>query len=84
MCNFKVNFIGSAEEILAKAKSTVEAQGGQFEGDLKTGSFYVSLLSNKVAGSYAVEGNELSLTITDKPMFVPCNAIEAFLTKQLS
>jgi hypothetical protein len=83
-CNININFSGSAEEILSKAKSAVASQGGAFEGDLNSGQFNVSLMSNTVAGTYIVEGNQLKLNITEKPMFVPCNAIESYLVKKLS
>jgi hypothetical protein len=83
-CQFNIPFTHSAEEILNKAKNAVESNGGSFTGDLQTGTFHVSLLSNTVEGSYLVEGNNLQLTIDKKPIFVPCNAIESFLIKQLS
>jgi hypothetical protein len=83
-CNINISFTGSAEEILNKAKAAVESQGGSFEGDLSSGKFHVSLMSNTVAGSYTVTDNQLQLNITEKPMFVPCNAIESFLLKKLS
>jgi hypothetical protein len=83
-CNINISFTGSAEEILNKAKAAVESQGGSFEGDLNSGRFHVSLMSNTVAGSYTVTDNQLQLNITEKPMFVPCNAIESFLLKKLS
>jgi len=83
-CNININFSGSAEEILSKAKSAVASQGGSFEGDLTSGQFNVSLMSNTVAGTYIVEGNQLKLNITEKPMFVPCSAIESYLVKKLS
>ncbi len=83
-CNININFSGSAEEILNKAKSAVASQGGTFEGDLNAGQFNVSLMSNTVSGSYIVDGNQLKLNITEKPMFIPCNAIESYLVKKLS
>ena len=83
-CNININFSGTAEEILSKAKSAVASQGGTFEGDLHSGEFNVSLMSKTVAGTYIVEGNQLKLNITEKPMFVPCSAIEGFLVKKLS
>lgn len=83
-CQFTIPFNGSAEDILQKAKSAVESQGGTFTGDLRSGIFKVSLLSNEVEGSYLVENNELELTIDKKPIFVPCNAIEGFLKSKLS
>ena len=83
-CNFNINFSGSAEEILDKAKSAVESQGGSFIGDTNAGNFNVSLMSNTVSGTYLVAGNQLQLTIIEKPIFVPCNAIESYLVKKLS
>jgi hypothetical protein len=82
-CNFKVPFVGSAEEILNKTKTAVESQGGIFEGDQFKGNFSVSLLSNTVEGSYSVIGNELELDIQKKPGFLPCSAIESVLVKKL-
>lgn len=83
-CQFSVPFKGTAQEIYLKTKNAVEAQGGKFEGDESAGTFSVSLMSNTVAGSYTVEGNELHLVIDTKPLFLPCNAIQGFLTSKLS
>lgn len=84
VCNFKVTFKGSAQEIFEKTKSTVESQEGTFEGDISGGKFNVSLMSNTIAGHYTVEGNELHITIDTKPLFLPCNAIQSFLSSKLS
>jgi hypothetical protein len=83
-CQFSVNFKGTAQEIYLKTKNAVEGQGGIFEGDENGGTFSVSLMSNTIAGSYKVEGNELQLVIDSKPMFLPCNAIQGFLSSKLS
>ena len=83
-CNFMVNFKGSAEEIYLKTKSTIESQGGSFDGDVTGGKFNISILSNSITGSYSVMGNELHVEIDSKPMFLPCNAIQNFLASKLS
>jgi hypothetical protein len=83
-CNFNIPFSGQAEEILQKAKQTVESQGGQFTGDINNGSFNVSVFGNTIVGSYSVQGSVLGIIITEKPFMVPCSMIESFLTKQLS
>ena len=83
-CQFNVPFSGTAEEIFQKTKTAVENQGGFFEGDLTGGKFSVSLMSNTIAGSYVVEGNNLNITIDTKPLFLPCNAIQSFLSSKLS
>lgn len=82
-CQFKISFTGSPEDILAKAKETLEKQGGKFNGNVDSGEFSITLLSNTVAGSYVVSGQELDIRIDQKPIFVPCNAIEGYLTNKL-
>lgn len=82
-CDFSIPFTGSPEEVLAKARSTVQSQGGNFNGDTNNGDFTVSVFGNKIVGNYTVSGNILNISITDKPFMVPCNAIEGFLKGQL-
>lgn len=82
-CDFSIPFTGSPEEVLAKAKNTVQSQGGNFTGDTNNGDFTVSVFGNKIVGNYTVSGNILNISITDKPFMVPCNAIEGFLKGQL-
>jgi hypothetical protein len=79
-----VNFSGTPDIILQKAKDAVLSQGGFFEGDLTSGIFKVNLLSNDLEGSYKVVGQDLELTIDKKPLFIPCNAIEGYLKSKLS
>lgn len=82
-CNFNIPFLGDANTVMNKAKSAVESQGGNFTGDTTAGSFDVSIFGNKIAGSYTVNGQFLEVIISDKPMMIPCNAIENFLSKQI-
>lgn len=82
-CDFSIPFTGNPADVLAKAKSTVQGQGGNFNGDANSGEFNVSVFGNKIVGNYTVSGQTLHITITDKPFMVPCNAIESFLKGQL-
>ena len=82
-CNFTVPYTGSAQTILAKARSAVQGQGGNFNGDETAGNFDLSVFGNTIKGSYTVSGQELNITITDKPFLIPCNTIEGFLKNQL-
>lgn len=68
---------------MAKARSAVQSQGGDFTGDTSSGDFNVSVFGNKIVGNYAVSGQTLNINITDKPFMVPCSAIESFLKGQL-
>lgn len=82
-CNFSVPYEGSAADVHQKAKAAVEKQGGRFSGDESKGSFEVSVFGNIIAGSYAVSGQTMEITIETKPFLIPCNAIESFLKNQI-
>lgn len=82
-CDFSIPFSGDATSVLAKARSAVQSQGGNFTGDTNSGDFDVSIFGNKIVGNYTVSGQTLNINITDKPFMVPCNAIEGYLKGQL-
>ena len=82
-CNFSISFSGTPQEVFAKAKSAVEKQGGSFNGNEASGSFSLSVFGN-ISGSYTVSGNQLDITIEDKPMMIPCAAIENVLKSQIA
>lgn len=83
-CNFNINFNGAIEATVDRARRVIENQNGIFNGDTNSGNFEVTLFGNTLKGNYTVEGQALSLEITDKPFFVPCSTIESFLLKQIT
>ena len=83
-CEFYIPFSGDAEVVLARAKKTVEGQGGQFTGDTESGDFDVAIFGNKIVGNYIINGTTLNISITDKPFLIPCSTIEGYLKNQLS
>ena len=83
-CNFSIPFTGEAETILAKAKAAIESQKGIFTGDTQSGNFEVSVFANSIKGHYKVTGQNLNLTITDKPFLIPCSTIESLLRSKIS
>jgi hypothetical protein len=83
-CNFSIQFSGEAKTILAKAKAAVESQNGNFTGDINSGNFEVSVFNNLIKGHYNVSGQNLNLTITNKPFLIPCSTIESFLKSKIS
>ena len=82
-CNFSILFSGSAEAVFNKAKTAVERQGGSFNGDANNGNFSINVFGT-ISGSYTVSGNHLNIVIEDKPMMIPCSAIENVLKNQIS
>ena len=83
-CTFSLPVTNSLDELLAKAKSTVERQGGNFSGDTNSGSFSLSAFGNTVGGGYTVNNDMMDIVIDEKPMLLPCSMIEGFLKSQLS
>lgn len=81
-CKFKIPFSGSTQQVLNRARTAVEGQGGTFSGDESSGNFEVSVMST-IKGSYTVLGNELDIVIDSKPLFVSCGMIESFLKSKI-
>lgn len=81
-CNFSIAFSGSAQDVFSKAKAAVERQGGTFSGDAAGGSFSINIFGS-ISGSYTVSGNQLNIVIEDKPIMIPCSAIENGLKSQI-
>jgi hypothetical protein len=83
-CNFSIPFTGEATSVLAKAKASVQKQGGQFTGDTNSGQFSVSVFGNEIVGSYTVVESSLNIVIESKPFLLPCGAIEGYLKGQIT
>lgn len=83
-CTFSLPVNRPLEELVEKAKSTVESQGGTFSGDISTGNFHLSAFGNTVGGSYTVNNDQMDIVINEKPFMLPCAMIESFLKSQLS
>jgi hypothetical protein len=81
-CNFSIPFSGSPDQIFSKAKAAVEKQGGTFNGTADSGNFSINVFGN-ISGTYSVSGDQLNIVIEDKPMMIPCAAIESALKSQI-
>ena len=81
-CKFKIPFSGSTQQVLNRARTAVEGQGGTFSGDESSGNFEVSVMGT-IKGSYTVLRNELDIVIDSKPLFVSCGMIEGFLKSKI-
>ena len=84
-CNFSIPFTGTADEIRAKAEAAIKKAGGIFEGNATTGSFSLPTPLGEIKGSYVMNNTSpITVDILDKPLFVPCNQIEAKLNRYLN
>ena len=86
MCEpFDVTFTGDAAQLVAKAKTEIEAQDGAFTGDTNAGTLNISLpIVGGIQGSYKISGQVITISITQKPQFVPCGMIESKIREALS
>jgi hypothetical protein len=82
-CNFSIPFQGSPEDVFNKSKAAVEKQGGSFTGDTSKGNFSINVFG-AISGTYSITGQQLDIVIEDKPMMIPCSAIENVLKGQIS
>jgi hypothetical protein len=82
-CNFSIAFKGSPEDVFSKAKAAVEKQGGSFSGNSSGGNFSINVFG-AISGTYTVSGQQLHISIEEKPMMIPCSAIENVLKGQIS
>lgn len=81
-CSFSIGFNGSAEQVFSRAKAAVEKQGGSFNGDANRGNFSINVFGT-IRGTYSVSGQQLNVSIEEKPMMIPCAAIESALKSQI-
>jgi hypothetical protein len=61
---------------LARVQAHIVREGGQFAGDAKAGRFSGHSPIGSIEGRYTVFAEAIRITITNKPMLVPCAAIE--------
>ena len=84
-CNFSIPFEGTADEVKTKAETAIKNAGGIFEGDSMAGKFSLPTPLGEIKGSYVMNNTSpITVDISDKPLFVPCNQIEAQLNKYLN
>ena len=69
---------------IAKAKAGLEKHGGTLAGDGTKGDIVAVTPAGKVKGNYRVEGQTITMEITDKPFIVPASTIEAQVRKFLA
>lgn len=80
MCRFNIPFAGDAESLLSRAKQEIEGSGGSLMGNGTQGEFSAKTPIGSIRGFYQVEGQQIILTITKKPLLLSCKKIEKELT----
>lgn len=83
MCNFEIEFSGSADELFNKLKAGISKANGVFDGNASSGSFDISVMGAHIVGQYTIAGHLLKTVITEKPFLVSCGQIQNLVRQQL-
>ena len=70
---FSMNTNKDPETLVQEARTVAEENNATLSGDANSGTFS----GRGVEGSYEVEGNTVTITITDKPMLATWSKVES-------
>jgi hypothetical protein len=76
------NFKCTASVLVENAQQQVTQHGGTFNGNTSSGSF--SFKSPAVVGNYTINGQTLTVNITQEPFLLPCVLIEKAIQGAIS
>jgi hypothetical protein len=62
--------------MLARVQALIVREGSMFAGDSKAGRFSGHSLLGEIESRYLIFAESIRITITNKPMLVPCSGIE--------
>ena len=80
--SFAITVHGDITMVLRKVEEAITGAGGMFRGDQERGSFTGESFLGMISGDYQVNpGNEIRITITEKPLFIPYSIIESEVRK---
>lgn len=83
--SFVVKLKEEASTIFGKMKSAITGGGGSLIGDKEFGSFEGKSFLGMIKGEYrSISGNEIEITIKQKPFLVSYNRIESEIRKYLA
>ena len=82
-CRFEFEFPGTALTLVEKLRAKMAEAGGSFDGSDSGGSFTMPTPIGQFGGDYSIIEQTIRVEVTNKPLFVPCNAIEAKLIEIL-
>jgi hypothetical protein len=81
---FDVPVPADLKRVIERLQALADSQGGEFAGDETAGRFLAPSPLGPIEGRYTIQGAAIRITITNKPMFVPCATIEAQIRKHFA
>jgi hypothetical protein len=83
--DININFKGSATDLISKIKHEAEKAGGTLNGDSSSGSVSFKIPgAGKMEITYSVKEELITISIIEKPFFIPCSAIQPAAEKIFS
>lgn len=79
---FILNYPGDKKDLLNKIRNTI-GDRGNFAGDEQHGNFEGNTPLGSFAGSYAINGDDIAITIDKKPFLVSNSRIQEEFEKAL-
>ena len=55
----------------------------EFNGDVNGGKFTLQIFGNRLSGNFRSLSNRIEWELTQKPIFIPCKVIQAFIQKHV-
>ena len=77
---FTIELEGDIDELILRVKKIAKSNNIIFHGDSEGGTFDIDV----VKGNYKVRGEEIEITVKDKPYLVNCGHLEDLLTDLFS
>jgi len=81
--SFSMTFQNTPAEFLAKAQHAIAKVNGTMTGNETAGSFDINSPLGKVGGNYTINGQAITITVTEKPMMLGCGMLEGMLKSAL-
>lgn len=79
---FTLNYSGDKEQLLSKLKNAV-GDKGSLSGDSQLGNFKGNTPLGSIEGSYSIEGDTITVNISDKPFLLSTGTIQSEFEKAL-
>ncbi|MDV6168014.1 hypothetical protein R1T16_06230 [Flavobacterium sp. DG1-102-2] len=79
---FTLNYSGDKNQLLSKIRNAV-GDKGSLSGDTEMGNFKGSTPLGSIEGSYSIDGDTITVNISDKPFLLSTGMIQSEFEKAL-
>jgi hypothetical protein len=83
-CAFTLRFDSTPDALFQSARSAITEQGGTFVGKPQQGKASLPTPAGTVYWNYTTQGQNLRVTVTDKPWLVSCSTIQQQMAEMVA